>query len=148
MDSLYEDAYVLLQNGEHSNAADAFLCLTTLNPYVSSYWIGLGLAEQTHRACHAALVAYGMAIVCDEKNPFPYYYAASCHYLNDDFDEALNSLQLALEKAEGNPFYNDIRSRALASQAALLEKKRIRPTTHHDTASEDEEMRKMRSAKL
>lgn len=124
MNSLYEDAYILLQNGEHSNAADAFLCLTTLNPYVSIYWIGLGLAEQAHRACHAALVAYAMAIVCDDKNPAPYYYAASCHYLNDDLDEALHSLALALEKAADNPSYSDIHKRALASQSVLLEKKK------------------------
>lgn len=139
MQSLYEDAYVLLQSGEHANAADAFLCLTTLNPYVSWYWIGLGLAEQAHRACHGALVAYAMAIVCDDKNPVPYYYAASCHYLNDDFDEALNSLKCAIEKSQDNPSHSEIYARAIASQATLLEKrKRIRPAADDNDAEDDE----------
>lgn len=138
MQSLYEDAYTLLQTGEHANAADAFLCLTTLNPYVSSYWIGLGFAEQSHRACYGALVAYAMAIVCDDKNPVPYYYAASCHYLNDDFDEALSSVQLAIEKSKDNPSYSEIHARAITSQANLLDKKkRIRPVVDNTDAEND-----------
>lgn len=139
MNSLYADAYTLLQNGEHSNAADAFLCLTTLNPYISIYWIGLGLAEQAHRACHAALVAYAMAIVCDEKNPVPYYYAAYCHYLNDDIDEALHSLQLAIERAADNSAYSDIHTRALAAQSVLQERQKRNQTPPSNEGDEEEE---------
>lgn len=124
MERLYHDARKLFEEGRHSDAADAFLCLTTLNPYVSAYWLGLGLAEQAHRACYAALVAYAMAIVCDESNPTPYYYAASCHYLNNDIDEALQSVEMALDKAGESALYSDIRTRALNSRMTLLDKKR------------------------
>lgn len=135
MNALYEDAYVLLQSAEYSDASDAFLCLTTLNPYISTYWIGLGIAEQAHRACHAALVAYAMAIVCDDKNPTPYYCAASCHYLNNDIDEALSSIKIALEKAGDDPYYDDIRTRALNSQAVLLDKKKRAHPPQEEEAS-------------
>lgn len=139
MNILYQDSYALLQGGQHSQAADAFLCLTTLNPYVSVYWIGLGLAEQAHRECHAALVAYAMAIVCDAQNPIPYYYAASCHYLNNDFNEALHSLELSLERSENNPIYGEIRTRALNAQASLREKqKKIQPPATNESNESDE----------
>jgi type III secretion system low calcium response chaperone LcrH/SycD len=123
MRRFYYVARALLESHRHRDAADAFLFLTTLNPFVASYWIGLGMCEQFQEEFKQALVAYAMATVSDRQNPTPFYYAAACHYALNDIDQALRSLALAIEMADEQEDYTDIRERALASQKILLGKR-------------------------
>ncbi|MFQ5730114.1 MAG: CesD/SycD/LcrH family type III secretion system chaperone, partial [Waddliaceae bacterium] len=39
MEKFYQGAYNLFQQQEYRKAADAFVFLTTLNPYVHNYWL-------------------------------------------------------------------------------------------------------------
>lgn len=124
MERFYQVARTLFQIQRHKDAADAFLFLTTLNPFVSAYWIGLGMCEQVQEEYKQALVAYAMATISDRNNPTPLYYAAACHHALNDTDQALRTLESAIEAAGEYEAYADIRERALASQKILQDKKR------------------------
>lgn len=124
MERFYQVARSLLEVHRHRDAADAFLFLTTLNPFVSAYWIGLGMCEQSQEEFKQALVAYAMASISDRHNPTPLYYSAACHYALNDIDQALRSLEIAIDEAGDHDAYAVIRERALASQKILREKRR------------------------
>lgn len=124
MERFYQVARGLLDVQRHKDAADAFLFLTTLNPFVSAYWIGLGMCEQLQEEYKQALVAYAMAAISDRHSPVPLYYSAACHHALNDTDQALRSLEMAIEAAGEYDAYADMRERALSSQKILQEKKR------------------------
>lgn len=124
MHRFYRIARGLLESHRNQDAADAFLFLTTLNPFVASYWIGLGMCEQLQEEYKRALVAYAMATVSDRSNPTPLYYAAACHHALDDLDRALVSLDQAIQDAGDIAEYASVKDRALAAQRVLLAKRR------------------------
>lgn len=124
MERFYQLARGLLIVHRNRDAADAFLFLTTLNPFVSAYWMGLGMCEQAQEEYKQALVAFAMASVSDRHDPTPLYYSAACHYALDDIDQALRTLEQTIEEAADHEPYAEIRQRAVASQKILLEKKR------------------------
>ncbi len=92
-------------------SADAFLALTTLNPYVHAYWLGLGMAEQELEKPEAALNAYSLAVLTDADNPMPHVYAAECYFALQDLESAKRSLNLAMDCAQ-----------SLTGQRALVDK--------------------------
>ena len=99
MDHFYQSARRLYENHKFQEACDAFLFLTTLDPFVPAYWLGMGLCEQINEDYQSALVAYGMAILSYKEDPYPHYYSAACYYALDDYENALRSLETALEYA-------------------------------------------------
>lgn len=124
MGRFYQVARALLEMHRHREAADAFLFLTTLNPFVSAYWIGLGMCEQFQEEYKQALVAYAMASISDRHDPVPLYYAAACHHALNDTAQALRSLEQAIEEAGDHEAYAVIRERALNSQRILRERQK------------------------
>ncbi len=76
MDRFYQIARSLLDSKKLKEASDAFLFLTTLNPHIPTYWLGLGMCEHLHEEYQRGLVAYGMASVSDREDPLPHYYSA------------------------------------------------------------------------
>lgn len=96
MDQFYEGAYNLFHMQEYEKAADAFVFLTTLNPYVHNYWLGLGMSEQLNEHYHSAMLAYSMAVLTDVNNPLPQYHTAKCYLALDEKSNAINCLESAL----------------------------------------------------
>ena len=116
MDKFYEAAHSLFQKQQYEEAADAFVFLTTLNPKVHNYWLGLGMSEQLIEEYDAALMAYGMAILTNMENPLPHYHSASCYQALHDKNSAIISLELALRQAHGREEYALVREK---SESAL-----------------------------
>lgn len=119
MAKFYGAAYQLFQYKKYPDAANAFLFLVTLNPYNFDYWLGLGMATQMCNEFDAAIDAYEMAAICKVDSPVPYFYLAKCFFAIHDRDNALTSLDLALEYSEENEEYADLRNQALAAKKIL-----------------------------
>jgi type III secretion system low calcium response chaperone LcrH/SycD len=119
MEKFYAVAYRLFQTQRYEEASDAFVFLTTLNPNVHNYWLGLGMSEQLNNQHHAAIIAYSLAIMTNADNPTPYYHSAACYRATGDLESALASLDLALECA------GDAEEHSLIKQQTLAAKKHI-----------------------
>lgn len=119
MEKFYGAAYDLFQEGRYQDAADGFVFLTTLNPYVHNFWLGLGMSEQLNEEYESAIVAYGMATMTDMESPVPHYHTAKCHYLMGDTDTALSFLNLAIELAADREPYTALKADAIATKARL-----------------------------
>ncbi len=96
MGRFYQIARGLLDMKKLKEASDAFLFLTTLNPHVPTYWLGLGMCEHLHEEYQRSLVAYGMAIVSDREDPLPHYYSAACHFAMRNYETAKVALEIAI----------------------------------------------------
>ena len=119
MQKFYAAAYRLFQAEKESEAADAFLFLTALNPAVQAFWVGLGMAEQCLQHYEEALSAYAMASMTLVEDPLPYYYSAACYQALQDEDSARKSLEMALHYFGDNPAYASLKAAAMRAQSAL-----------------------------
>lgn len=116
MEKFYGAAYNLFQVRDYERAADAFLFLTTLDPYVYNYWLGLGMSEQLKEEFQNALVAYGMAAMIDSQNPVSHFHSATCYQALDNLEDAKASLELAITFADEKEEYAKVKRE---SQEAL-----------------------------
>jgi type III secretion system low calcium response chaperone LcrH/SycD len=112
MEKFYTVARRLFEKQEYEKAAEAFMFLTTLNPFAHHYWLGLGMAEQLCGEHHGALMAYGMAMMTDKNDPLPHYHSAACYKLIHDPNNAAISLELALKHSEGRKEFKTLREQA------------------------------------
>lgn len=119
----YKTAYTLFQNQSYKEASDAFFFLTNLNPYISTYWLGLGMSEHLNNEYDAALIAYGMVSVIDPKNPLPHYHAASCYRALNDIENALASYDLAIACANESSEHAALMQQATNAKTHLLRRK-------------------------
>jgi len=123
MAKFYKAAYHLFEHQRHLDAAQAFLFLVTLNPYIPDYWLGLGMSTQLTGDFEAAIDAYEMAAVYEMDNPVPYFYLAKCLFSIHDRDSALQALDLALEYADEKSEFSDLKIQAQAARKLLLKSK-------------------------
>lgn len=122
MDQFYSKARHLFQIQRYEDASNAFVFLTTLNPYHYAYWIGLGMSDHLLQEYENALIAYAMASLCDPENPFPHYHAAACYQLTNDRENALLALEMVI-RCCGNTFgFADMKSKAISAKSMLLKK--------------------------
>lgn len=112
MQKFYEVAYHLFQAGKDQDAADAFLFLSTLNPAVHIFWVGLGMAEQCLQHYEEALSAYAMASLTEMEDPLPYYHSAACYHALQDNENCRKSIEMALHYFEGKPEYAALKETA------------------------------------
>ncbi len=84
----YEVAKGLIEERRYEEAVKAFVFLTTLNPYISEFWSGLGLSKQHLDLNDDALFAFSVAFRLDGRSIFPYVLAAQCCIKANDFDRA------------------------------------------------------------
>jgi len=119
MDKFYHAAYNLFQQQRYEEASDAFVFLTTLNPRVHNYWLGLGMSEQLNQEFDTALMAYSMATLTDETSPVPHYHSAACYNELKDIKSALASFELAVQFSGTNERHATIKSNAQAALSRL-----------------------------
>lgn len=119
MEKFYQAAYNLFQKQKFKEAAEAFTFLTTLNPEMHNYWLGLGMAEQRLEEFHGALLAYAMAMMSDVTNPVPHYHSANCYRALLDDANAIVSLDQAIQQAGDSEEHQEIRDRAVALKARI-----------------------------
>lgn len=85
---LYENAIALLQSQRLEESKAAFSFLTKINPYISEFWMGLGLSHMAEGAYVEALSAFLMALTMDPLLIEAYEYAIDCCIENNSYDQA------------------------------------------------------------
>ena len=96
----YEAAKNILEQKRFEDAINAFVFLTTINPYMSDFWVGLGMAHQQNNQHDEALFSYSVAFNLDGRQIFPYVLAAQCCMEVKDFERALEVVDSAVLYAE------------------------------------------------
>jgi len=108
MESLYQAARRVFQEGRYTEAQDAFLFLTTLNPFVYAYWLGLGMAYQYLEDFEQAILSYECASKVEPESPIPLYYEGVCHGLVNEYEIAEELLHAARERCHLRAEYRDL----------------------------------------
>jgi type III secretion system low calcium response chaperone LcrH/SycD len=121
MEKFYKVAHNLYQKQDYQRAADSFVFLTTLNPYVHNYWLGLGMSEQLCNNFQGALLAYAMAILTDIENPITHYHSGNCYLALNDVNNAIQSYEMAIRCAADNEAHHNIKERAIRAKEELGE---------------------------
>lgn len=107
MENFYQAAASLLDNKRYKESQDAFLFLTTIDPHVYAYWLGLGISYQRMEDFEQAILSYNCASLLEAGSPIPHFYAAGCHHSLRQQEEARSELNKAREKALRNAKYHD-----------------------------------------
>lgn len=113
IEKCYQAARTIFERQNYEDAADAFLFLTTLNPQIECFWLGLGLSEQLMNRYEPAITAYNMCILIEPSNPMPHIHMAECFWLLEDRIQAINSLEKAIELSQNHPDYVDVYEEAV-----------------------------------
>lgn len=95
----YLVANQLIEDERYEDAVKAFIFLTTINPYISEFWSGLGLAKQKCNLHEEALFAFSVAFRLEGRNILPYLLAIHCCVDAKEFDRALEIVDEAEEYA-------------------------------------------------
>lgn len=119
MEQFYQGAYRIFEQKRWDDAADAFLFLTTLNPYVHTFWLGLGMAEQSKQEYEQALTAYSMAAMTDPESPVPHIHSCECHDMLKDIDKSIEAVEQAIKNSEGKDDFQDLHQHALGVKRSL-----------------------------
>lgn len=117
----YQTSRRFLREERFNDAFDAFIFLTTLNPYNADYWIGLGMAAQMEGDYETAINAYEMAAIVDKGSPAPYLYLAKCLFAMNERRCALEALDLALELTDSSSSGQKLKEEALQVRKQLIE---------------------------
>ena len=99
----YEVAKYILEQKRFEDAIKAFSFLTNINPYISDFWTGLGIAQQNNNDYESAVFSLSMAFTLEGGMITPYMLAVQCFMEIDDFDQAIEVLEIAETYAEENP---------------------------------------------
>lgn len=119
MHAFYEVAYGLFQKQAYKEAADAFFFLSNLNPYIPTFWLGLGMSEHLNHHYDSAIMAYNMAILTDPTNPLPHYHAAACYLAVKDASNALASYDLAIQICGDNPSHSSLKEQSYKAKERI-----------------------------
>lgn len=125
MEQLYKAAYEVFQEGRYHDAQDGFLFLTTLNPYVYAYWLGLAMSYQLMEEYEQAILAYECASNVESETPLPYYYMAGCHLYLNEYDAAQVALDALKDKCGNRPEYKELREKARAAELNIQKRRTV-----------------------
>lgn len=124
MEQLYSAAYKVFQEGRYEDAQDNFILLTTLNPYVYAYWLGLGMSYQLVEEYEQAILAYEGALATKNDAAFAYYYLAACHLYLNNYDESLQALKMMREKCKNIAENQELMNKAQHAETMVLKRKK------------------------
>lgn len=114
------EAYFLEK--EYEASADIFFLLVALQPDHTPYWMRLGAAEHHKGESARALEAFGVAAWNLPEDPAPHLHLAECYVAEDQMDEAVKALTLALECVGRSPSHAQVRKQAKKLRKSLLQK--------------------------
>lgn len=104
----YGIANQFLEDERYEDAVKAFVFLTTINPYISEFWSGLGLAKQKCNLFDEALFAHSVAFRLEGRDILPYILAVHCCVDAGEFDRALEIIDEAEAYAKEHKDQADI----------------------------------------
>lgn len=99
---VYGEAYGLYLQENYKRAAQIYTTLVYSNPFNIRFWKGLAASEQMQNRSEAALHAWSIVAILDEKDPQPHVHAAECLLQMDQYEEAQKALALAEERDKIN----------------------------------------------
>ena len=122
MEGFYRTARNLFLTQKYEEAIEAFTFLATLNPHVVTYWIGIAMADQMLGFHEKALIAYGIAVTLQPKNPVVHYHTASCFRALGNIPEAIGALEITIACAEESDEHLELAASAQKVLDSLSEK--------------------------
>jgi type III secretion system low calcium response chaperone LcrH/SycD len=94
-EQLYAMSYHFYQKGDYATAAQFFTKLVSMNPFMGKYWRGLASSEQMRKEYLAAVHAWCLVALLEERDPLAHFHAAECLFSLNDTHEGLKALQAA-----------------------------------------------------
>ena len=122
MEDFYQVAVRVFREGRYDDAEGIFTFLSTLNPNVYAFWLGLGMCYQLKEEYEQALLVYTCASDVDLAMPLPDYYRAGCFSLLQDTTKAIHSLESALLKCGDKGEFRDLKAKTQLVLNRLKEK--------------------------
>lgn len=114
LDKYYEVSCKLLAAHSYKDAACAFLFLCFLTPLYSSFWLGLGIAEQCQEHHEEAILAYLKAIDKKPNDPIAYGNLAQCLLALGEKQMAQFTINKALELCGDDITFSSMKEKVLA----------------------------------
>ncbi len=93
----YEIGIFFYEEALYEKSINAFIFLTTINPRVQSFWIGLGLAHEKNLNFEKAIESFETAFNSDPKDFSPYYGLMRCCETIKDFKKIEDLLNAAID---------------------------------------------------
>ena len=117
--ALYSSSYSHYQTGQYEKAAELFLQLVALRPFVDVHWRGLASSYQMAGKYTQALQAWGQLALMSESDPLPHLHAAECLISNGEKAEALKALACASERLNNVENSDPLRAKIELLRGAL-----------------------------
>jgi len=111
LESLYGFGYHLYNNGQYGKAILLFRLLTTLNPNVSKYFLGLAASLHLAEEYDSAIGIYTLVAGMEKESPIPYYHASDCYQKLENSRSAWCMMKLAWARMGDNPKYKKLKAR-------------------------------------
>ena len=93
----YATAFGLYEKGDYRGASQLFTQLVLTDPFSAHYWQGLASSKQMAREYMAAVHAWSLIALLNEKDPLPHFHAAECFLSLEEKEEALKALDAAFD---------------------------------------------------
>ncbi|MBJ7449035.1 MAG: SycD/LcrH family type III secretion system chaperone [Parachlamydiales bacterium] len=119
INALYKDAYDLYEDNQFTESRERFSELVTLNPWNTTYWMGLAASLHLEVQLEPALQAYAVAGLLNDKDPHPHFYAAQCLTSLNQPEEAKKALNEAFVRSNGHYEYLSLMQRIRIMQNQL-----------------------------
>ena len=119
MAEAFEIAHWYVEGHRLAEAADIYLWLIYLNPFVGWFWQGLGDCWHQAEQCDEAFYAYCVAINCDLYEPRLYRSACQCCMDRGNYGKARELLARGIELMEHAPKSRENRDKRRTLQYAL-----------------------------
>lgn len=126
LDRCYEIGCSYLDRREFSEAADIFLVVALLNPFIAEFWLRLGAAEAGCRRYEDALEAYSMAMLYDADDPFPHLYAAELYLHIERFADASKCVEIANLLIDESPEFTELSTFAQKLERTINEQMELK----------------------
>lgn len=114
---LHPAAFELYESEDYRGASKLFTQLVLTDPYSEHYWRGLASSKQMVKEYQAALHAWSMVALIQNKDPLPHFHAAECCLALGEKEDALKALDAALDLCH--------------QEESLLEKINLLKTIHY-----------------
>jgi tetratricopeptide (TPR) repeat protein len=100
---MYGIATDLFKRNSFEESVQVYTFVSTLNPYCSQFWLGLGCAYEKCGKSEEAIAAYRLGILTDIESIDPYVYLGRCCLAHHRETEAIEVFQLGIKLANDNP---------------------------------------------
>jgi type III secretion system low calcium response chaperone LcrH/SycD len=112
MEQFYQVAKRWFEQGNFQNAVDLFTLLTSFNPWVPAFWVGLGLSYEKLKVWDKAAVSHVAALQANPDELTPILQAAYCLHQAGRGADARKLLEKALEETKEHPQQATFRQQA------------------------------------